>query len=326
MKAIVQHSYGSADVLRLAEVEKPSPKDDEVLIKVRVAALNPLDWRLMKGFPFIFRKMMKMRTPSPEQPVGIGRDVAGVVEAVGKNVTQFKVGDEVFGLCEAAVAEYACAKESALVAKPESLTFEQAASIPVAGYTALQGLRRAGVQPTQKVLVNGAAGGVGTFAVQIAKSLGAQVTGVCSAANVEMVSSIGADKVIDYTQADFTQGPERYDVIFECVGNKSLSACRSVLSGEGRCVMVGAPHDVHLSEIAISLIGAQVSSLFLRQKAVNFVAKSNQTDLATLAEMVGTGKIKPVIDRRYTLAETPEAIRYLENGHARGKVVIDITA
>src|SRR5437762_6577985 len=210
MKAIVYHSYGSADVLKLEDIQQPVPRDDQVLIKVRAAALNPLDWRMMKGVPLPFRVMMRMHTPSIAQPIGIGRDVAGVVEAIGKDVTQFKIGDEVFGLCEAEVAEYACAKTKGLVAKPEALTFEQAAAIPVAGLTALQGLRDKGkVQPGQRVLINGAAGGVGTFAVQIAKSLGAEVTGVCSATNVEMVLSIGADKVIDYTQEDFTKSDQR---------------------------------------------------------------------------------------------------------------------
>jgi NADPH:quinone reductase-like Zn-dependent oxidoreductase len=324
MKAIVYHSYGSADVLRLEEIDKPSPQDDEVLIKVRAAALNPLDWRMMKGIPFVFRKMMKMSTPTAEQPVGIGRDVAGVIEAIGKNVTQFKVGDEVFGACAASVAEYACAKESALAAKPDCMTFAQAASIPVAGYTALQGLRKINVQPAQKILVNGAAGGVGTFAVQIAKSLGAEVTGVCSATNVEMVLSIGADKVIDYTQEDFTEGEERYDLIFDCVGNRSFAECRRVLTPTGRCVMIGATHDVKMLDITILMTKALMSRLFSKQKAINFIAKSNQNDLVSLGELMAAGKLTPVIDRTYRLEETPEAIRYLEDGHARGKVIIEV--
>src|SRR5205807_2146278 len=230
MKAIVYHSYGAADLLKLEDIQQPIPKDDQVLIKVRSAALNPLDWRMMKGVPLPFRVMMRMRTPSIAQPVGIGRDVAGVVEAIGKNVTQFKIGDEVFGNCEAAVAEYACTKESALVPKPLELTFEQAASIPVAGLTALQGLRDKGrVQAGQKVLINGAAGGVGTFAVQIAKSLGAEVTGVCSATNVDLVKSLGADHVIDYTKEDFTKSDQRYDVIYDLVNNRSFAERRRVL-------------------------------------------------------------------------------------------------
>ena len=325
MKAIVYHSYGAADVLKLEDIQQPIPKDDQVLIKVRAAALNPLDWRMMKGVPLPFRLMMRMRTPSIAQPVGIGRDVAGVVEAIGKDVTQFKIGDEVFGNCEAAVAEYACTKESALVAKPLELTFEQAASIPVAGLTALQGLRDKGrVEAGQKVLINGAAGGVGTFAVQVAKSLGAEVTGVCSATNVEMVLSIGADKVIDYTQEDFTKGAERYDVILECVGNKSFSECRPVLKPEGRYVIVGGPHDVTMISIMASALKAMAASSISRQKAVMFIAKSSQPDLTFLGEMIATGKMTPVIDRLYKLDETPEAVAYLEQGHARGKVVIDV--
>src|SRR5947208_2583707 len=306
MKAIVYHSYGAADVLKLEDIQQPIPKDDQVLIKVRAAALNPLDWRMMKGVPLPFRVMMRMRTPSIAQPIGIGRDVAGVVEAIGKDVTQFKIGDEVFGNCEAAVAEYACVKTSALVDKPEALTFEQAAAIPVAGLTALQGLRDKGrVQAGQQVLINGAAGGVGTFAVQVAKSLGAEVTGVCSATNVEMVLSIGADKVIDYTQEDFTKGMERYDVILECVGNKPFSECRSVLKPEGRYIIVGAPHDVTMKTIIASALKTLAQSAFSRQKAVMFVAKSSQPDLTFLGELISTGKVTPVINRLYKLEETP---------------------
>src|SRR5580765_6108787 len=325
MKAIVYHSYGSADELRCKDIAKPIPKDDQVLIKVRAAALNPLDWRMMKGVPLPFRIMMKMATPTAERAVGIGRDVAGVIEAVGKSVTQFKVGDEVFGTCEAAVAEYACAKESGLVEKPAEITFEQAASIPVAGLTALQGLRDKGrVQAGQKVLINGAAGGVGTFAVQIAKSLGAEVTGVCSGSNVEMVLSIGADKVIDYTQEDFTKGTKRYDVILECVGNKPFSECRPVLEPEGRYVIVGGPHDIAMTTILASALKTLAKSSVSHQKAVMFIARSNQQDLTFLGELIATGKLRPVIDRTCKLDETPESLAYLEQGHARGKVVIDV--
>jgi NADPH:quinone reductase-like Zn-dependent oxidoreductase len=325
MKAIVYHRYGTADVLKCEDIAKPIPKDDQLLIKVRAAALNPVDWRMMGGVPLPFRVMMRMRTPSMTQPLGIGRDVAGVVEAIGKDVTQFKIGDEVFGNCEAAVAEYACTKESAVVAKPGALTFEQAAAIPVAGLTALQGLRDKGrVQAGQRVLVNGAAGGVGTFAVQIAKSLAAEVTGVCSGSNVEMVLSIGADKVIDYTQEDFTKGAERYDVIVDCVSNKSFSECQSVLKPEGRYVIVGGPHDVTMTTVTMSILKTLAQSLFSRQKAVMFIARSNQPDLTLLGELVATGKVTPVVDRTCKLDETPEALAYLEKGHARGKVVIDV--
>jgi len=324
MKAIVYRSYGSAEVLRCEDIPKPIPQDNEVLIKVRAAALNPLDWRMMGGVPFLIRKVMKVKTPSDAQPVGIGRDVAGVVEAVGKNVTQFKIGDEVFGNCEAAVTEYACTKESALVAKPEALTFEQAAAIPVAGLTALQGLRKGKSQARQKVLINGAAGGVGTFAVQVAKSFGAEVTGVCSGANVEMVMSIGADKVIDYTQEDFTKGAERYDIILECVGNKPFSECRRVLTDEGRYVIVGGGHDITMTTIMASALKTIAASSISKQKAVMFVAKSSQQDLAFLAELIATGKMISVIERTYRLEETPEAVAHLERGHARGKLVIDV--
>ena len=322
MKAIVYHRYGSADVLQLEEIEQPVPKDDEVLIKVRASALNPLDWRMLKGIPLVFHKMMKLRTPTAESPVGIGRDVAGVVEALGNKVTHFKPGDEVFGACAAAVAEYACAKASGLARKPEELSFEQAASLPVAGLTALQGLRHGNVQAGQKVLVNGGSGGVGTFAVQVAKSQGAEVTGVCSGANVEMVRSIGADKVIDYTQEDFTTSAERYDIIFECVGNKSFSECRRVMKDNARFLGIGAPHDVSIVEIITALTKGIALSAFSKKKMPMFIAKSSQPDLTTLGELVATRKITPVIDRRYTLAETPEAVRYLEAGHARGKVLI----
>jgi len=326
MKAIVYHRYGSADVLQLEEIKKPVPKDNEVLIKVRAAGLNPLDWRMMGGLPFLVRKLMKMKTPSPAQPVGIGRDVAGVVEAIGKEVTQFKVGDEVFGTCEAAVAEYACAKESGVVAKPEALTFEQAASIPIAGLTALQAVRGKGkVQPGQKVLINGASGGVGTFAVQVAKSFGAEVTGVCSGANVEMVHSIGADKVLDYTQEDFTKGAERYDVIIQCAGTTSFSDCHRVLKTEGRYVIVGGGHDdISMIEIFASAVKTYAGSAVSKQKAIMFVAKSNQPDLAYLGEFIATGKMTPVIERTYRLEETPEAVAHLKRGHARGKLVIDL--
>jgi len=324
MKAIVYRSYGSAEVLRCEDIPKPIPQDHEVLIKVRAAALNPLDWRMMGGVPFLIRKVMKVKTPSDAQPVGIGRDVAGVVEAVGKNVTQFKIGDEVFGNCEVGVAEYACTKASALVAKPEALTFEQAAAIPVAGLTALQGLRKGKSQARQKVLINGAAGGVGTFAVQVAKSFGAEVTGVCSGANVEMVMSIGADKVIDYTQEDFTKGAERYDIILECVGNKPFSECRRVLTDEGRYVIVGGGHDITMTTIMASALKTIAASSISKQKAVMFVAKSSQQDLAFLAELIATGKMISVIERTYRLEETPEAVAHLERGHARGKLVIDV--
>jgi NADPH:quinone reductase-like Zn-dependent oxidoreductase len=318
MKAIVYHNYGPPDVLRCEEIEKPIAEDNEVLIKVRAASANPLDWRLMRGAPFFIRMLVGLGKPKIKRP---GRDVAGQVEAVGRNVTRFKPGDDVFGTCRGAFAEYACSSESELVVKPDMVTFEQAASVPVAGLTALQGLRDKGyLQPGQKLLINGAAGGVGTFAVQIAKSFGAEVTGVCSTRNMDMVRSLGADRVIDYTQEDFTKMGERYDLLFECVGNCSLSACRRVLNPKGICVIAGAPKELW-PFLARALV-APVLSRCVSQKFVIFMARVRKEDLTVLGELMAAGKVTPVIDRRYRLNEVPEAIRYLEEGHARGKVVI----
>jgi NADPH:quinone reductase-like Zn-dependent oxidoreductase len=323
MKAIVYHRYGSPDVLKCEEVENPTAGDDEVLIKVRAASVNPLDWRVMRGVPYIFRILFRLRKPRITQPGRPGRDVAGQVETVGRNVTQFKPGDEVFGWCHGAFAEYACASESALVTKPNNLTFEQAAAVSVAALTALQGLRDKGqIQPGQKVLINGAAGGVGTFAVQIAKSFGADVTGVCSTRNVEMVRSIGADRVIDYTQEDFTKSGQRYDLILDCVGNHSLSACRRVLNPNGICVIAGAPKEPRIF-LTRALTGP-VLSRFVSQKFVMFIAKLRKEDLTIMHDLMKAGKVRPVIDKCYRLSEVPEAIRYLEAGHARGKVVITL--
>jgi NADPH:quinone reductase-like Zn-dependent oxidoreductase len=326
MKAIVYREYGSPDVLKCEEIEKPVPRDDEVLIKVRAASVNPIDWRLMKGEPRIMRLFLGLTKPRLGRP---GVDVAGEVEAVGRNVTQFKPGDEVFGASRGALAEYACTKASKLAMKPDNVTFEQAASIAVAGTTALQGLRNHGkIQPGSKVLINGAAGGVGTFAVQIARTFGAEVTGVCSSRNVEMVRSIGADEVIDYTQRDFTSSDssnhQRYDLIFDCVGNHSFSECKRVLNPRGRCVMIGAPHDATVMGLLASMIKTAALSAVGRQKAVMFIAKLSQDDLMVLGELIATGKLKPVIDRRYSLSEASEALRYLEAGHARGKVIITL--
>jgi len=324
MKAIVYHEYGAADVLKCEDVEKPAPKDDEVLIKVRAASVNPLDWRLMKGKPRALRivpRLLKMPIGRP------GVDVAGEVETVGSKVTQFKPGDQVFGGCGGAFAEYATTREKSIVTKPDSITFEQAASVNVAGLTALQGLRDKGkLQTGQKVLVNGAAGGVGTFAVQIAKSFGAEVTGVCSARNLEMVKSIGADTVIDYTKEDFTNLPQRYDLILDCVGNKSFSACRRVLNPNGKLVLVGGPHDPSMIGLLALPIKALASSMFSDRKVVMFIAKSSQDDLTLLGELIATGKLEPVIDRCYSLNEVPDAVRHVEEGHARGKVIIDVAA
>jgi NADPH:quinone reductase-like Zn-dependent oxidoreductase len=320
MKAIVYHNYGSPDVLKCVEIEKPTPGDNEVLIRVRAASVNPLDWHFMRGSPYLVRLMTGLRKPKIPR---LGVDVAGQVEAVGGNVTQFKPGDAVFGGCRGAFAEYACAAERALVMKPDNLTFEEAASVNMAAITALQALRDHGrIQSGQKVLINGAAGGVGTFAVQIARSFGADVTGVCSTRNVGMVRSIGADRVIDYTQEDFTKSGERYDLILDSIGNHSLSACRRVSKPKGSCVMVGGGPDGGLLGPLIGMVKPLLLSRFVSQSFVMMLAKSSKEDLNILRELMETGKVKPVIDRRYSLSEVPEAIRYLEKGHAQGKVVI----
>ena len=326
MKAAVYTRYGPPDVVHITDVEKPSPKDNEVLIKVRAASVNPLDWHFMRGTPYFLRIMAGLRKPKVTR---LGVDVAGQVEAVGRNVTQFKPGDEVFGACRGAFAEYTCTSESALVMKPDNVTFEQAASVPIAAFTALQGLRDKGhIQPGQKVLINGAAGGVGTFAVQIAKSFGADVTGVCSTRNVDMVRSIGADHVIDYTLEDFTKsGPlydQRYDLFFDCVGNHSLLACRRVLNPKGIYIAVGGPSGRWMIGPLTRAITALVLSRFVSQNLVMVLARPSKKDLSVMRELMKAGKVTPVIDKRYRLSEVPEAIRYLEEGHARGKVVITL--
>jgi NADPH:quinone reductase-like Zn-dependent oxidoreductase len=323
MKAIVYHEYGTADVLHLEQTERPVPKDNQVLIKVRAASVNPLDWHYMRGTPYIMRIAGSgMRKPKDPR---MGADVAGVVEAVGKNVTDFKVGDEVFGTSGGAFAEYAVA--SRVAHKPANITFEQAAAVPIAGITALQGLRDRGkIQAGQKVLINGASGGVGTFAVQIAKSYGAEVTGVCSTRNVDMVRSLGADHVIDYTKEDFTSGARRYDLIFDTVGNHSLSELRRVMVPKGVYVGIGGggPEDGGVLGPMWSPVKMFFYSPFVSQQFGTFLADISKPDLAVLAELMEAGKLKAVIDRAYPLSETPDAIRYLEAGHARGKVVIAV--
>jgi len=327
MKAAVYTRYGPPDVVQITDVEKPAPKEYEVLIKVRAASVNPLDWHFMRGTPYFLRMMTGLRKPKDTR---LGVDVAGEVEAVGRNVTQFKPGDQVFGSCRGAFAEYACTSESALVMKPDNVTFEQAASAPTAAFTALQGLRRGGlgdkgqIQPRQKVLINGAAGGVGTFAVQIAKSFGADVTGVCSTRNLDMVRSIGADRVIDYTREDFTKSGHRYDLFFDCVGNHSLFACRRVLNPKGTYVAVGGSSGRWMIGPLASAITATVVSRFVSQNLVTVLARRSKEDLIIMHELMEAGKMIPVIDKRYSLSEVPEAIRYLEEGHARGKVVISL--
>jgi NADPH:quinone reductase-like Zn-dependent oxidoreductase len=321
MKAAIYNMYGSTDVVQITDVENPVLKDDEVLIRVRAAAVNPLDWHFMRGTPYLIRTVAGLRKPKDQR---LGVDVAGEVDAVGRKVTRFKPGDEVFGSCRGAFAEYACASESAFVMKPDNVTFEQAAAVPVAAFTALQGLRDKGrIQAGQKVLINGASGGVGTFAVQIAKAFGTDVTGVCSTRNVDLVRSLGADQVIDYTREDFTKSGQRYDLFFDCVGNSSLSACRRVLNPQGTYVPVGGEAGRWMIAALARSIMTLVLSRVVSQKLVPFfLARSNQEDLAVLHEFIAAARVTPVIDKHYRLNEVAEAIRYLEAGHARGKVVI----
>ena len=326
MKAVVYCDYGVPN-LKLQEIEKPTLADDQLLVKVRAASVNPLDWHFIEGTPYVMRAMgVGLRKPKDTR---LGVDFAGTVEAVGKNVTKFKPGDEVFGGRTGAFAEYVCVRESRAVAlKPANVTFEQAASVPIAAITALQGVRDKGkVQPGQKVLINGASGGVGTFAVQIAKSMGADVTGVCSTRNLDLVRSLGADHVINYTKEDFTKSAQRYDVILDNVANRSLSECRGVLNPEGRYVLIGGGGVNESRWIGPGLIHAfkaMVLSKFVNQKMGMMLAQLNHDDLAFLADLMQSGKVTPVIDRTYTLSQTAEAIRYLEQGHARGKVVINL--
>jgi NADPH:quinone reductase-like Zn-dependent oxidoreductase len=323
MKAIRYCEYGSPDVLKFEDVAKPVPNDDQVLIKVRAGSLNFIDPGLMRG-PWPLRLMSGLRKPEKTR---LGTDVAGVVEGVGKNVTLFKAGDEVFGVARPSLAQYACARERGLVIKPANVTFEQAGCVAWAGFTALQGLRTANIQPGQKVLINGATGGVGTFAVQIAKSFGAEVTAVCSTGKMDLVRSIGADHVIDYTKEDFTKGDQLYDVIFDNVGNHSFSDRRRVLTPNGICVLAGiggaGVHPEAWGRIA-GTFKASLLSRFVRQKFVRYGTATNQEDLKFLRELLQTGKVTPVIDRTYKLSETAEAMRYYEKGSARGKIVITV--
>ncbi len=323
MKAIVYRCYGSADVLKLEDIAKTVPADDRVLVKVSAASVNPLDWHYMRGEPYFMRAMSGIGTP---KDIRLGVDFAGTVEAVGKNVKSFKPGDAVFGGADGAFAEYVSVREhGALALKPANVTFEQAAAVPIAAVTALQALRDKGrLRAGQEVLINGASGGVGTFAVQIAKAYGAHVTGVCSTKNVAMVRSIGADRVVDYTQQDFTQGPERYDLIIDTVGTHSLSEYRHVLNPQGAMVMVGSLDKGRWIGALSGSLRAFLYSRFVGQKLIFMLAKLDQKDLVALGDLLQAGKITPVIDRRYPLGEVPEAIRYLEQGHARGKVIVTL--
>ena len=320
MKAILYTTYGSPDVLQLKEVEQPTPKDNEILVKVYTASANPLDWHFMRGSPFIARLGNGLRKPKDPR---LGADFAGRVEAVGNNVTQFQPGDEVFGAAKGAFAGYMCVTENEVALKPANLSFEEAATVPIAATTALQGLRDKGqVRSGQKVLVNGASGGVGTFAVQIAKSYGAEVTGVCSTRNLDMVRSIGADHVIDYTREDFARNGQRYDLIYDAVGNRSVTDYKRALNAGGMCVIAGFTSLPRLFQHMV--LGPLRSKGGNKKVGLMDMAKINQKDLLYLKELLETGKVVPVIDRRYSLCEVPEAIRYLETGHARGKIVITV--
>jgi NADPH:quinone reductase-like Zn-dependent oxidoreductase len=324
MKAAVRDTYGSPDeVVELREVDKPVPADDELLVRVRAASVNPADWYSVTGTPYVGRPLMGLLKPK-EQVLGV--DFAGTVESVGKDVTRFRPGDDVLGGRNGAFAEYVSVREErAVVPKPANVTFEQAAAVPVAALTALQGLRDKGhLQAGQKVLVNGASGGVGTFAVQIAKALGGEVTGVCSTRNVELVRSLGADHVVDYTQEDFTRGDERYDLILDIAGSRSWSEYRRVLNPQATLVIVGAPKGGRLLGPLSRVVKLRLAALRGSQKVVFFIAKFNKPDMEVLRELLESGKVKPVIDRRYELSEIADAFRYLGEGHCRAKVVITV--
>jgi NADPH:quinone reductase-like Zn-dependent oxidoreductase len=321
MKAIVYHEYGTPDVLELQEIEKPAVKDGEVLIRVHATSVNPADWHLMTGTPYLMRATSGLSKPKSKR---LGLDMAGRVDAVGRNVTGFQPGDEVFGAHDGAYAEYAAAPEGRIALKPANLTFEEAAAVPVAGLTALQGLRDKGhVRPGQKVLIIGASGGVGTFAVQLAKSFGADVTGVCSTRNLDRVRSLGADRVIDYTREDFTRSGQRYDLIFQVAGTVPPAACRRVLTAAGTLVLCSGEGGSWLGPLGRILDGV-VRSSFSSQKVVMWISQANRDDLVTLKELVEAGTVTPVIDRRYALAEAAEALRYQGEGHTQGKIVITV--
>jgi NADPH:quinone reductase-like Zn-dependent oxidoreductase len=322
MKAIVRTRYGSPDVLALQDVEKPVPKDGEVLVQVHAASVNTLDWHTMRGQPFLVR-IGGSGLRKPKDP-RLGVDLAGRVERVGANVTRFQVGDDVFGIGHGAFAEFACAAENSLVHEPTNISYEAAAAVPIAAVTALQGLRDKGhVRPGEQVLIQGASGGVGTFAVQIAKAFGAEVTAVCSTRNVDQAVALGADHVIDYTREDFTKKRQRYDVIAAVSGYHPVSAYLRALRPTGRYVMVGASSHLFQALFQALLLGPVISRMGSK-KVGGFVANPSQQDLVFLKELLESGKVIPVIERRYTLGETSEAIRYLEEGHARGKIVITV--
>ena len=323
---MVNTKYGPPDVLELAEVERPIPSDEEVLLKVRAASVNPADWHLLRGDPYIARLQLGLRRPKHRV---LGCDVAGHVEAVGKNVTTLRPGDEVFGSPFmrgfGAFAEFVCVPEDLLAPKPAILSFEQAAAVPLAASTALQGLRDHGrIGPGHKALIIGASGGVGTFAVQIARSFDAEVTGVCSTRNVELVRSLGADRVVDYTKEDFIRNGRKYDLVFQLAGTRSPTECRRALTPKGTLVQISGDSDGRWIGPMDRIVKALVLSPFVSQKMVSFTVEPNREDLRFLKQLIEAGELTPVIDRTYSLSETPEAIRYLEEGHARGKVVVEV--
>jgi len=320
MKAIVRDKYGLPDVLDLAEVEKPELADDGVLVRVRASSVNRSNWYDVTGTPWVARPMTGLRRPKSRL---IGTDFAGTVEAVGKNVTDLQPGDDVFGGRSGSFAEYVCV-QLGVARKPANLTYEEAAAVPVAALTALQGLRDHGqLQPGQKVLVNGASGGVGTFAVQIAKALGAEVTAVCSTRNVEQARSLGADHVIDYTREDFTRSGRRFDVLLDVAGSKSWSQCRRVLNPDATFVIVGGPKGRLLGPLG-HIAKVKLAALRGSQRAVFFIAKFNRPDMAVLRELLESEKVKPVVEKRYELGEVADALRYMGEGHAQGKIVINV--
>ena len=328
MRAYLYHQYGPPGVLKLEERPKPIPAANEVLIKVHAASINPYDWHFLRGEPYLLRLMAGVGQPKDPR---LGADLAGEIEAVGSSVSRFKPGDAVFGVGKGAFAEFACAKDSQIAPKPAKISFEQAAAVPIAGLTALQGLRKAGLpQPKAetasqpKVLINGASGGVGTFSVQIAKAFGAHITGVCSTRNVEMVRALGADRVMDYTREDFTRTAERFDIILDNVGNRPLLGCRRLLLPKGFYIGAGGSAGRWMVAAIARAIASLVLSAFGARKFLGVFAKPTIDDLTILHNLMQSGKVTPVLDRSYPLAELPQAIAYLEEGHARGKVVITV--
>ena len=321
MKAIVRTTYGPPEVLELAEIDKPVPAEDEVLVRVRATSVNPVDWHTLTGTPYLLRLQEGLRGPKSEQ---LGVDFAGTVEAVGANVTGVQPGDDVFGGRSGAFAEYVSVRD-AVVRKPPNLSFEQAAAVPIAGLTALQGLRdKGGLQSGQKVLINGASGGVGTFAVQIGKALGAEVTGVCSTRNVGQARSLGADRVIDYTQEDFTRSGERYDVLLDIAGNRTWKELTRVLADGATLVLVGGPKTNRWIGPMGHLANLKLHSLGRSRRVAPFLAKLNKDDLESLGKLLEDGSVTPVVERRYELGETADALSYLGEGHAQGKIVLTV--